>query len=330
MRLPPRLTISVLLALAGAALGATPSQAGPAPGLCHSTTTRGQIPDSFAIDGCFDGEYDNLFLRNTLTLALTPEEKGDVEGGTVQKADFDLAALATRSVAGNELLILPGDTAKLPIGVGAATVGIKGSRHGGFFALATTAATFTPVKTEAVVEAFTGMIKELDDDFAQYQNCLQGKNWISQLGCRALLGRNVEFAVARAAVNGLAKGAIAALLAAGTFSKWANAQVPDVRKVLNSAVIRLGVDPSPQLTTTKTCADWYAASFDRRKELSGTVVPGITLTIPVPSVPHLRQAFMYGYIFGNCDRAKQAGQAPDQTALTRVIAGDFVPKSTGG
>lgn len=235
------MTVAALAPISGPLLVPAAASAGPAGGLCRMDTARGEIPASFAVDGCFDGK--RLVLRNTLSLALTPLRSGDVSASTTESTDFGLAALATRSVAGDEVIFLPGDKLTFPIGAGVAKVGLKGSKHGGFFALATTLATFFPFKTGAAYESFTTMVTELGDVLEQYRTCLDGKNWLAQLGCRALFVRNVEFALTRAAVSGLAKGALEAVLSGVTFTKWADAQVPEVRKVLGSETIKLSARP---------------------------------------------------------------------------------------
>ena len=82
-------------------------------------------------------------------------------------------------------------------------------------------------------------------DFVQYKDCLVGKNWIAQLGCEALRTRNVSFAIARAGVTGIAKGALAVILAAATFVKWADVQVPAVVAVRDSGEIMVAGAASP-------------------------------------------------------------------------------------
>jgi hypothetical protein len=326
VRLSAGLTATACMAAAGVLvlLGTSPrAAAGPAAGLCRMDTSRGTIPEDFAVDACFDGAA--LVLRNNLTLALTPAHSGDLSSPTTAKSDYGLAALATRAIGGDELLFLPGDKITFQAGIGAATLRVKGSRHAGFYALATTLATFVPGKSAGVVGAFTDLVKELNDVFEQYRTCLEGKNWVAQLGCRALFVRNVNFALGRAAVKGLAKGALSALLSAATFTKWAHAQVPEARKVLSSSAIRLAVDASRPLSRSSTCADWYAASFSRRAAFARTASPTIQLDAPVPTDARRHEAFMYGFIFGGCDRAKKHGHSPAGTALDAVLAGDYVP-----
>ena len=326
MRLPiglrAALGVTAATALMLLAMPSPVATAGPAAGLCHVETNRGAIPTDFAVDACFDGIA--LVMRNNLTLALTAVRSGDLRMPSTSKTDFGLAALATRAVGGDEPLFVPGDKLTFRAGVGAATVRVKGSKHAGFYALATTAATFFPGKPAAIVSAFTDLVKELADVFEQYGTCLAGRNWVAQLGCRALFVRNVQFALGRAAVKGAAKDALAVLLSATTFTKWANAQVPDARKILGSSTIRLAADPGQRLTGSSTCADWFAASPPRRDEYARTVSPGIQLDVEVPTAASIHEAFMYGFIFGGCDRAKKSGRSPDGTALAAVVAGDYV------
>lgn len=286
-------------------------------------TTRGSVPAAFAVDACFDGS--DLKMRNQLTLALTPVNTGEIEHFKTSHSDYGLAALATRALGGDEQLFLPGDTVTFRVGVGSASAAVKGSQYGGFYALATTLATFVPGKTAGAVGAFTDMIKELDDVFTKYRNCLDGRNWVSQLKCRAIFVRDVQFAIARAGVKGLAKEALNVILSGVSFTKWADAQVPEVRKVLNSGRIRLAPDPKPPLTPSSSCRDWKDASIARRDQFTRGRSPGIELAEPVPTDPALRAAFMYGFIFGGCDRAEERGHDPRKVTLAEVIAGDHLP-----
>lgn len=78
-----------------------------------------------------------------------------------------------------------------------------------------------------------------------------------------------------------------------------------------------------QLSSDSNCADWYAARVTTRKAFAGTVRPHVALTEPVPDDPQTAQAFMYGFIFGECERAKNAGLSPSAVSMTRVLDADF-------
>jgi len=213
------------------------SWAGPAPGLCHMNTARGVIPASFAIQACTDTRY--VYLHNNLTVALTVKVSGDVGPVKRTESDYGLAADATRLHSSDPWIILPGDTLRIPVGARGASFRLYDSRSAGFYALAETVQTFVPGTGPAVIGAFTGLISELNDDFSQYKDCLIGRNWIAQLGCRVLFTRNVSFAFARATVTALATGALSAVLAGATFTKWLGAQVPAVEAVLGSGTIQI-------------------------------------------------------------------------------------------
>ncbi|HET8861636.1 MAG TPA: hypothetical protein VFM94_00105 [Solirubrobacterales bacterium] len=230
-----------------------PAHAGPAGGLCHMDSSRGTIPSRFAIEACFDGK--TLVLRNNLTLALTVDLRGDARRLGRRSAAFDLAADATRLQSKDPNLLLPGDTLRISIGRGSASVGVRGSSSGGFYAIATTADTFFPAgkkKTKAVVGAFTSFVHEVDDDFDKYKGCIQNRNWIDQIGCFEILTRDVYFAIGRAVVTGGAKGLAAALLSGVTFAKWLDAQPEHVSRVLHSPPIELEADRQPVEKSSKS------------------------------------------------------------------------------
>jgi hypothetical protein len=79
----------------------------------------------------------------------------------------------------------------------------------------------------------------------------------------------------------------------------------------------------PPLSTQSSCADWYAATFQTRKAFAARVRPNVPVTGGIPDDPKLAQASMYGFIFGECDRAKKAGLNPSTVSMTRVLNVDF-------
>lgn len=81
------------------------------------------------------------------------------------------------------------------------------------------------------------------------------------------------------------------------------------------------------LSTSSTCADWYAAATRERKAFAATIKPTVTMQHPVPTDPDLAEAYMYGFVSGQCDRAKKAGRVPADVPMSRVLAADFSPKS---
>jgi hypothetical protein len=334
MLVPHRLTHTALAAVALAlALSVTARAGGLDPGLCRSVSARADIPSNFGVDACFDGS--ELTLRNSITLVLDASKTGDVGNPTRRESDYGLAADAERLKSTDPDVFLPGDELIYPVGPAAGTVGIRSSTDNGFYAIATTIADFFPGKPNAIVGAFTAFVSEIDDDFTQYHACLVGKNWFAQLGCRALLVRNVTFAAGRGGVSGGAKAALATILSAATWSKWVSANTSDLAASLHeSGLIRIApaATPSPTLARPKlgsgsSCADWEAASFAERNAYAATVSPEVRLTTPVPT-GSTHAAFMYGFIGGGCNRAKSRGLAPADVPLTAVLGGDYLAPTT--
>ncbi|MHB8242590.1 MAG: hypothetical protein ACYDHN_11415 [Solirubrobacteraceae bacterium] len=294
---------------------------------------RADIPSDFGVDSCFDGS--KLTLRNSITLVLNASKTGDVGNPTRRESDYGLAADAERLKSSNPDVFLPGDELVYPVGLGAGTVGIRGSSDNGFYAIATTIADFFPGKPNAIVGAFTAFVSEIDDDFTQYHTCLIGKNWFAQIGCRALLTRNVTFAAGRGVVSGGAKAALSTILSVTTWSKWVSATTSGVAASLHeSGLIRItpATSPSPtparpKLSSASSCADWDAASFSERNAYAGTVSPRVQLTAPVPT-GSTHAAFMYGFIGGGCDRAKGRGIVPAEVPLSAVLTGDYLTPTT--
>jgi hypothetical protein len=244
------LMCTMALVVADLTINESESLAGPAPGLCQMNSSRGTIPANFAIEACSDGQY--VYLHNNLTVALTVKVHGNVGPAKRSESDYGLAADATRLNSNDPRILLPGDTLRIEIGPRAALFRVYDSRSAGFYALALTLQTFVPGSGPAVIDSFTSLVSELNADFGQYKGCLAGKNWLEQIGCDALFTRNVNFAIARVAVSAAATGALSAILAEATFSKWLVAQVPNVEAVLGSATIFMAGAARVVPTTTAT------------------------------------------------------------------------------
>ncbi len=136
-------------------------------------------------------------------------------------------------------MLLPGDTLRFPIGTGAAELRLWGGKNWGFYELASTVAAFIPGSPSTYLQAFTALIKELNDDFTQYHTCeRRAGSVLRRVGCQALLARNVAFAIGRAGISALAKGAVAAVLSGVTFSRWVSSSVGDVGVLVHSGAIR--------------------------------------------------------------------------------------------
>jgi len=293
VQLPGRLTrlgacflCYLAFAMLDLSTGVPAALAGPAPGLCQMNTSRGAIPANFAIQGCVDSS--NVYLHNNLTVALTVKVTGHVGSAKRTESDYGLAAEATRLNSNDPWILLPGDTLRIPLGAGPASFKLYDSQSAGFYALALTIQTFVPGEGPAVVSALTGLVEELNDDFGQYKDCLSGKNWLGQLGCDALLTRNVDFAFARAAVDGIAKGALPAVLASVTFTQWLDAQVPSVEAVLASGTLNISAAPATPTTTTPTTTSTTTTTITTTTITTTTTTTTTTppsTTAPTPTEP---------------------------------------------
>jgi hypothetical protein len=272
-------------------------------------TSRGAIPTNFGIEACTDAK--NVYLHNNLTAALTVKVSGNVGPAKRSESDFGLAADATRLNSTDPWLLLPGDTLRIPIGPGAASFRVYDSPSAGFYALALTLQTFIPGSGPAVIGAFTALVSELNSDFGQYEGCLAGKNWLEQLGCDALLTRNVDFAFTRAAVSAIATGALSAILAGATFTKWLGAQVPNVEAVLGSGTIVIAAAPQVVPTTTT------AAST------TSTTSPPPTTSPTVPTAPN----FASGSSFNDdCVIAWPTAPSYTSTSIEMTMTCEHVPE----
>ncbi len=288
-RLPACLVLIVGFFSATFVIGVPASSAGPTPGLdgCNIDTSRGSISATFAVQACTDGT--NMYLHNNLTVALSVKVKGNSGPARRTETDFGLAADATRLNSSDPWILLPGDTLRIPLGLGPAKFLLQPSQSAGFYALALTVQTFVPGGGPAVIGAFTTLISELNADFGQYQTCRVGKNRIGKFACFASLDANVGFAVARAAVTGIASGALAAILAGATFSRWAQAQVPAVLAIRGSPVLYIASSSSPLqpngLRASRDGNGNVTLAWRAPKDSGGLPVTGYSYQITTPSLP---------------------------------------------
>jgi len=288
-RLAPSAVLAVFVA---SLIGLTPAHAGVDPGLCKqdASSSRAKILPDFGVSACFGGSQ--LVLRDTKTLVLNVSRSGDVGAPSRDEGDLGLAADVERLHAkGNPNIFLPDDTLFFPVGSGAGTVGIRSSSDNGFYAIATTIADFFPGGPNALVGAVTTFTTEVNDDFDQYQTCLTGKNWFAQLGCRALLIRNLNFAVARGTFNavvGVSEGTVAAalgaILSADTWSNWVAANVADTDASLHeSGTIHIAAVSAPTTAATQAPPATTTSTSHAPPASTISTVPSTTSTGPAES-----------------------------------------------
>jgi hypothetical protein len=258
MRILKGLTTATLTTLA-VAFGATAADAkGLNTGLCHSAPARVSIPGNFAVDACFDGSH--LVLKNTTTLVLDAFPSGSLGTPTVQEGDQSIGASATRAyTAGDSHIFLPGDTLTFPVSSGSGSVQLRIAPgfDNRFYFFATSIDQWMPFKSTAVVDAVTGFVDELNSDFSQYATCMSSNGWLGQIGCKALLARNVTYAAGRFSVkSAIAFGpaTIGLIVSAATWSKWVYDDVGNLGAVLereNSYLLNVAAT-SPSSPTSST------------------------------------------------------------------------------
>jgi hypothetical protein len=261
MRASQGLIAAAITALTLALVPAAASASGLNTGLCQSTPSRVSIPSNFAVDACFDGSH--LVIENTTSLVLDADQSGSVGNPKREETDDGLAAVATRAYTnGDPHIFLPGDKLTFPVGSGsgALTLYKASPDDNSFDALATTIAAFIPFKSTGIVSAFTGLVTELNSDFVQYQECMTGKNWLGQAGCKVLLARNVAFAGGRATLSGFGSVAIADVLSAATWSKWFDAQVDDLQAVVKHTYTNVINVPALASTSSPASSTSHVAS----------------------------------------------------------------------
>jgi hypothetical protein len=207
--------------------------AAPDPGLCAMNTARGAVPARFPVSACVDGNA--IYIRNDLDAPVTLKTSGSAGTPTSIRVNQTPAAVLTRRHVHNPLVLMPDDLIRMPIGDAQAAVRVTGLDSAGYYAIAQTISDFIPAgATVQVYNAISAMVVEFDTDFRQYSTCVTGASRLKKAGCRALLVRNVTFAIGRAAITAGARGIAAAVLGEVPFARWTKAQVTDVKIVATS------------------------------------------------------------------------------------------------
>jgi hypothetical protein len=245
IRLRRRSGVPVLVVLLLVVLQAAPTaNASLDRGLCSTNASRGSIPASFAVDACFDGQ--TLHIYNNTTVPLGVAVQGDIGSPKRKETDHGLAASATRLVSSDPDMLLPGDTLEFPVGPGAVSAKLRSTTKGSFYLLASAAQFYFPTGKAAVLQAYVGMIKEVDEDFSQYYECEQSSSRIHRAGCHVLLVRNIAFAGARFVTHGalsVASDNLSKILNAfesnGEYSEWLSQTTGSLGAVLHSGTITL-------------------------------------------------------------------------------------------
>jgi hypothetical protein len=163
--------------------------------MCVMNQSRGSIPTRFALDSCVDGE--TIWLRDQLKAPVRFTVSGDVRTPVRVNVDHGFAALATRAAYPDRQLLLPSDKVRLPIGASAASVTLgSASDVGGFYVLAVTLVTFLPgPPAKDIYEAYNDLAKRTFDAYGRYRDCLVGKNYVGQIGCKNKLTFAITVAV---------------------------------------------------------------------------------------------------------------------------------------
>jgi hypothetical protein len=238
-----------LIALMGST--AMPASAGEDKGMCSANHDRGSIPGDFPLDACFDGK--TLIIKNGTQFPVTIKLTGN-DVGAVQ-LDSGAAGTSSRLIAyirpgqfgqtpvinspdARSGIVPPGYTVKAPIGNGEAKVHLDsaGADIQKLYVVAEVISRFLPTSVGVeVVKAAGELVRELADVGDQYTTCRNRNNAWGDIGCSALLGRNVTFAFGRAAVNGLGGGVIKSVVSLFETASWAKAASGDLVDLRNGS-----------------------------------------------------------------------------------------------
>lgn len=290
---PARLgLVATLVAASVGITGTSAVHAEPANGLCKMDPSRGAVPESFPVAACVDGS--GIWLRNSLQVPIHLAVTGDTGKPVTIQLDQGVAAVVTRMSHPDPLLLMPGDVIRIPVGSRGASATIADTEAGAFYALAVTLARFLPRGMAVdLYEAITDFMKRIADAFGTYQDCLVGKNWIGQLGCKATLDWQVglafgldatKFALARATKT--ARKIMSVFLDAATYAEFVRAKIPTIEKLATSArtIVQAAIKPLATTVDWRNTAYRSTCAHESKAELSVRIHNGIG-RVPKPGPP---------------------------------------------
>ncbi|HEY0167006.1 MAG TPA: hypothetical protein VGB75_08195 [Jatrophihabitans sp.] len=200
-------------------------------------TSRGEVPAKFPLQACLTS--DIIWLHNNLEVPVTMAGSG-MGTPIIVPSDIGIAASLTRAYYNDPWIVFPGDTVRIPIGPGSVKLIADNTKAGGFYVLAATLLTFIPGGVrKALYDALAGLIRDLIDATLKYANCITRANWIQMIACSAQNNWDVKFAIGKAGVLALSKGAWSLLFDTGYLLKLVGDQVPGVAAVVYGAPISL-------------------------------------------------------------------------------------------
>jgi hypothetical protein len=243
------------------AVAAHSARKGLATGLCPGAqdTSRGGVPKNFIIDACVTNNV--VWLRNSTQFAVLVTPTGSASKLSHDQSAVSIASKITRLEYSQANLLLPGDSGHVPIGAGIATVTVAGAQHiSTFWAVTSYVDKILPLPkavdiSKSSAESVLDLTDEINDDLWQYSDCVgdAGKSGVKKAACRALLVRNLTFAVGRSAFHVAISAAKVNSLVGFVEANWDLAKaVPSIAASLSANLtISFSAQRTPPTTTTQ-------------------------------------------------------------------------------
>lgn len=212
--------------------------------LCTHVDVRADIPDSFALNACFDGSTLHIANRSSVPVVIGYSgERGPVTKYTLDRVPSPAARVLSDAYSFDPGVLLPGYALAVEAGDGALEVAVLADYEiAKRYAYLDLLARSVPIASlgSAAVE----LVNELADAWDNDQDCRRGAGWAGEIKCEALYLRNVGFALARAGVDGLLGFVVSAISEVQSADRW----VSDVDRLVTGGVVALSPEGALQLS----------------------------------------------------------------------------------
>ena len=195
-----------------------PAWIGPDRGLCHMDEGRGQVPAKFPLSACFDGDY--LYMVNDLSVPVMVYADGAGAPATSGTRGAPMPSqILTMAFLHEFNLFPPKFQGRFHVGANAAKVRVELASTKINEVYVVTKAIWSYVPGLSASRAIVDLVIELVDVGDQYIRCLKRNGFWGDIGCVALVGRNILFALGRASLSGV-KGIAEAVLNLFDSASW--------------------------------------------------------------------------------------------------------------
>ena len=226
-------------ALALLVLPAAPAVAQPAPELCTYDALRGEVPADFALDACVDGS--SVTVRNQHDFPVVAEVRG-AEAPTWLREAAGPRAAVVRLVIGAEVVLMPGDVVRWPLGAGPAEVSVATAEPGSVPAMVASLARFLPRQGDPAdrsyaLAAVAELVRDLVPVLDERTSCTVDRNLLQRAACDVATAAAITGSVTARVGPTQLDDVLSVALDPKLWSRWAESRSPSLAATPRSRTV---------------------------------------------------------------------------------------------